>query len=175
MPIIHSVYTILLAIITATRAPNMLPTISKTVSPISPNYHCMPHVTTTSRCEVGWMQRWTIPGALIVIKHLNVKTAHHDLDWCNSILTAKQQQLQAKTQKLQPCFHLKPIYRVCYLTHHSVYPYMVISDSTMTKRVSMGLLFYQAVTCTGYGHVSMLMQQPSSLKLIATFTLSYKK
>jgi len=93
VPIIHSVYTTLLAIITITRASNMLPTVSSPVSLISPNDHCMPHATTTSRNAVGWMKRWPIPGALIVIKHKNVKTAHHDdLYWCNSIPTAKQQQ-----------------------------------------------------------------------------------
>jgi len=56
VPIIHSVYITLLAIITVTTALNMLPTISNPVSLTSPNDHCMSHVTTTPRHAARWMQ-----------------------------------------------------------------------------------------------------------------------
>jgi hypothetical protein len=75
VPIIHTVNITLSVTVTVTKDSNMLPTISNPVSLISPNGHCMPHATTSSRHAVGWIQRWTIPGTLVIIKHKNVKKA----------------------------------------------------------------------------------------------------
>jgi hypothetical protein len=146
VPIIHSVYITLLAIITVTRVSNMLPTISNPVSLISRNDHFMAHVTTTSTHAVGWMQRWTILAHLLLS---NTKMLRQLIMMIYIGATASRQpssnNYKPKPKNYNPVFTWN-LYTESVTSHIiQVYPYMVTSDSTMTNGVSIGPLFHQAL------------------------------